>query len=134
MRQCKGCAAALVKRSQLVYCSLGCQQATQRKALTERWLHTGEARVRGHQGHYLRDYLTDAQSHRCAICGIRSEWRGRPLAFILDHIDGDPTHNRRENLRLICPNCDSQLPTYKSRNRGNGRHSRRGRYANGQSY
>lgn len=27
----------------------------------------------------------------------------------------DPTNNRRENLRLMCPNCDSQLPTYKSR-------------------
>ncbi|WIM86214.1 hypothetical protein PT015_14985 [Candidatus Mycobacterium wuenschmannii] len=43
-------------------------------------------------------------------------------------------HNRRENLRLICPNCDSQLPTYKARNRGSGRHYRRQRYANGQSY
>ena len=51
-----------------------------------------------------------------------------------DHIDGDATNNRRENLRLVCPNCDSQLPTYKSRNRGKGRHFRRQRYANGQSY
>jgi hypothetical protein len=40
---------------------------------------------------------------------------------------------RRENLRLICPNCDSQLPTFKMRNRGRGRHSRRQRYADGKS-
>ena len=44
-------------------------------------------------------------------------WLGLPLALVLDHVDGDPTNNRRENLRLVCPNCDSQLPTYKSRNR-----------------
>jgi hypothetical protein len=49
----------------------------------------------------------------------------------LDHTDGNPTNNRRENLRLVCPNCDSQLPTYKSRDRGNGRSFRRQRYADG---
>jgi hypothetical protein len=54
--------------------------------------------------------------------------------LVLDHIDGNPTNNCRENLRLVCPNCDSQLATYKSRNRGNGRHYRRQRYADGQSY
>jgi hypothetical protein len=62
------------------------------------------------------------------------EWQGRPLAFVLDHIDGDSTNNARANVRLVCPNCDSQLPTYKSRNRGRGRSSRRQRYAARQSY
>lgn len=87
-----------------------------------------------YQGHYLRDYLAQAQGDRCATCGIGNEWHGAPLVFVLDHIDGDPTANRRENLRLICPNCDSQLPTFKSRNRGRGRYLRRARYTRGQSY
>lgn len=56
------------------------------------------------------------------------------LALIVDHINGDASNNRRENLRLICPNRDSQLQTYKARNRGSGRYYRRLRYADGQSY
>lgn len=43
-------------------------------------------------------------------------------------------YNKRSNLRMICSNCDSQLPTYKSKNKGNGRHYRTKRYEEGKSY
>ena len=39
-----------------------------------------------------------------------------------------------ENLRLICSNCDTLTPTYKGRNKGNGRFSRRQRYQEGKSF
>ena len=134
MRLCLGCGAPLSKRSQKVYRGNACQALARRNASTELWLRTGQAWVDGRRGHYVRAYLADAQSNSCAICGGSTTWHGQHLVLVLDHIDGNPDNNRRENLRLICPNCDSQLPTYKSRNRGNGRSFRRQRYADGKSY
>jgi len=87
-----------------------------------------------HLSRSVRAYILSEQKGRCRICGIPAEWNGLPLVFVLDHIDGNSSDNSRSNVRLICPNCDTQLPTYKARNRGNGRHYRRERYANGQSY
>lgn len=45
-------------------------------------------------------------------------WNGMPLKPILDHIDGNNSDNRPELLRLLCPNCDSQLPTRGGANKG----------------
>jgi len=134
MRQCRGCGVELTRRSQKIYCGNACQQAFRRKSSLQRWLESGEGWIGTRQNHYIREYIAKEQSHCCAICGAPNVWLELPLAFVMDHIDGDPENNRRENLRLICPNCDSQLTTYKSRNRGKGRHFRRRRYADGLSY
>jgi hypothetical protein len=45
-------------------------------------------------------------------------WNGKPLKPILDHKDGNNSDNRPEMLQLLCPNCDSQLPTRGGANRG----------------
>jgi hypothetical protein len=80
-----------------------------------------------------KEHILQEQNNCCAICHMPSIWNGNPLTLILDHIDGNYMNNRRDNLRCICPNCDIQLPTSKGKNRGNGRHIRRLRYAQGKS-
>lgn len=53
---------------------------------------------------------------RCEQCGL-SKWRGEALPLMLDHINGDPTDHRLENLRILCPNCHALTPTWCARNR-----------------
>lgn len=55
--------------------------------------------------------------NKCQICGLDPKWNGQNLVLVMDHINGVNTDHRIENLRLVCPNCDSQLPTFKSRNK-----------------
>lgn len=48
----------------------------------------------------------------CNICNIEGEWQGKKLVMILDHINGVNDDHRRENLRMLCPNCNSQQKTF----------------------
>lgn len=36
--------------------------------------------------------------------------------MVLDHINGIHNDNRLENLRMLCPNCNSQTLTFTGRN------------------
>lgn len=65
----------------------------------------------------FKNDIINEQGGKCAICGCSQEHNGKPLVFIIDHIDGHASNNKRDNLRCICPNCDSQLDTYKSKNK-----------------
>ena len=55
--------------------------------------------------------------YKCAICGNIGEWNNKPLTLTLDHINGDRTDNRIENLQFVCPNCDKQQETFGSKNK-----------------
>lgn len=132
---CLGCGAESAGRSSRKFCSNRCQRDAERRHNLARWLATGALGTPPTKpDHFVRRHLAEEQGHRCAVCGRPPVWEGRPLAFVMDHVNGDAADNRRENLRLVCPNCDSQLPTFKMRNRGRGRHARRERYAEGRSY
>lgn len=54
--------------------------------------------------------------NECYVCGIGPSWKGKPLVLVLDHINGIRNDHSITNLRLVCPNCDSQLPTFCGRN------------------
>ena len=74
-----------------------------------------------------RRFLAETKGYNCQICRL-SSWQDHELVLIVDHINGNADDNTTENLRLLCPNCDSQTSTYKGRNKGRGRADRRQRY------
>jgi len=51
----------------------------------------------------------------CKWCGINPHWRGLPMTLVLDHVNGDTKDNCLKNLRFLCPNCNSQTPTFSRR-------------------
>lgn len=56
------------------------------------------------------------RTETCECCGIGTEWNHNKLVLEVDHINGDRTDHREENLRFMCPNCHSQTSTYAGRN------------------
>ena len=65
------------------------------------------------RGHLKRRLLAEGiKQPRCELCGQGESWRGRPLALVLDHINGIPDDNRLENLRIACPNCAATFDTH----------------------
>lgn len=125
-RQCKRCGKDICSQNKSGYCQ-HCLYQVKREEKIQQWLNTGDTgytvdtTIRG----AIRDYIAQEQDNKCAICGISNIWNEKILNFILDHIDGNAANSCRDNLRLICPNCDSQLDTYKSRNKNSARNARK---------
>ena len=83
--------------------------------------------TRKNQGTIRRYYLLwraeKGVQIRCdnSVCRFHSEplaWNGSNLPLILDHREGNRYDNLPGSLRLLCPNCDSQLTTRGGANRG----------------
>jgi len=67
-----------------------------------------------HPRHRVKDriIIQNLMSYVCSECSLKPIWRGRPLTLVLDHINGINNDNRLENLRFLCPNCNSQTKTF----------------------
>lgn len=125
IKKCQFCGKSGVRKK---YCNTQCH-SNDRKKETFTKIENGEKVFHTK----YKQYILFKRGHKCEMCGL-TEWGGKPILLILDHIDGNSDNCNLENLRVICSNCDTLTPTYKGRNKGQGRFSRRQRYNDGKSF
>jgi len=133
LNNCRNCNN---KTSNNKFCSIKCQKlyiTRERLLEIEQNIYNPPSFQTG--ANWYKRYLIIKQGNKCMKCGwceIHSVTKKVPIE--LNHIDGNSENNELENLELLCPNCHSLTHNYKALNIGNGRHNRRERYKNNQSY
>lgn len=116
-----------------IYCSTTCHKETLRSNRDQIVYTTKNINDVYKTPASAKKFLLRTNGHICSICKGTS-WNNLPMPLVMDHIDGNSDNWNVDNLRLICGNCDMQTSTYKSKNIGKGRHSRRLRYKQGKSF
>jgi hypothetical protein len=117
------------KRHKEDFCSRNCFVDFQRKEKIKRFLNS-ELNDKQVRTKLIREYLIKKQNGVCTICKHPPLHNKKPLVFIVDHIDGVFTNNNPENVRAICPNCNSQTDTFSGKNAKKNkekRHKKNGR-------
>ena len=124
---CKYCKEIIVTTDNKNYCNRECAANDRYHQAVNRWLDgksTGLT-VNGVVNSTVKRWLRETRGDACEECGWNrvNQTTGK-VPVVADHIDGNWQNNRPENLKLLCPSCDSLQPTYKALNKGNGRSNR----------
>ena len=118
---CKNCSVK-ISGKQKIYCSKKCQQEFRGKIYIEKWLKneiSGYIKLNYRLSSWVRNYLLKEANYKCILCNwgeINPISEKVPLH--VDHIDGNAANCKRENLRVICPNCHSLTPNFGALNIG----------------
>lgn len=126
LNECKHCNSTIPSRN--IYCNNKCQKAFE-KQLTFDKVENGKANSR-----HVKIYLIEKYGEKCMDPKCAWDFSQRPIKVELEHIDGNSENNNLFNCILLCPNCHSMTNTYKAKNKGNGRYSRRLRYKENKSH
>ncbi len=62
----------------------------------------------------LKRHLIKERGHKCEKCNLKI-WQNIEIPLEVNHIDGDRTNNKKDNLKLLCPNCHALTPNWRGR-------------------
>ena len=67
----------------------------------------------------LRGYIErhNILEYKCQKCGCDGHCQNGIISLEIDHINGNNTDNRIENLHYLCPNCHALTETYRGKNK-----------------
>ncbi len=123
-KNCRNCGKVIPNIN--TYCNNKCQQEFQHNKWIREWR---DGKQKGYKGknfllaNPLRRYLIEKANNKCEVCSwneVNIYTNKVPLE--VDHIDGDASNCKEENLRVLCPNCHSLTETF--RNIGNRKSKR----------
>jgi len=106
------------------YCNSKCQNDYRYKQFITEWKLNNHDGMRGKTStsHHIRKYLFEKFNNSCCECGwSKVNQFTNKIPLELEHIDGDFTNNKEDNLKLLCPNCHALTATWKGANIKKGR-------------
>ncbi|MBC8306695.1 MAG: HNH endonuclease [Pelagibacterales bacterium] len=86
----------------------------ERKTLKQLCIQQGKYHRGGLKRRLLKENILE---NKCSECGQMPFYNNKILILQLDHVNGNNTDNRIENLRILCPNCHSQTSTFSGKNK-----------------
>ena len=114
------------KRKAAKYCCQRCQLDYQYSEYVKSWLAGNETGIRAKKtlclSKHVKRWLHETRGTACEECGwdMKHPVDGRVLTEI-DHVDGDASNNKPDNLKILCPNCHAMTPTFRARNKSSSR-------------
>lgn len=127
LRVCEYCRTPIQNKR---FCNHQCSSKFKYEEFIQKWRAGDTSKAGTCDGlcisNYIRRYLFEKYDNKCGKCGwAKINPTTGKIPLVVNHINGDSTHNEESNLELICPCCDSLTPTYMGLNKGKGREARR---------
>lgn len=122
---CLSCNLELLSPKQKKYCNQKCQNKYQYDNYINRWLDGKET---GYVGKcyqitsHVKKWMYEKHGTKCSKCGWDEKHpKDGKILTQIDHIDGDASNSKPNNLRILCPNCHTMTDTYGGRNKNSPR-------------
>lgn len=119
MENCEWCKVNKKGYRATKFCSLKCDVDFRNCERFMKWYADLNMKVSNKS---LRIFLEIIHGYECSRCKIKN-WNNKPITLEVEHKDGNSKNNHPNNVCLLCPNCHSLTPNFKTKNKGNGRHS-----------